>query len=98
MEYVSADGVVTTIKCDTSVLQQVYDNIRNELYKIIQKPFPRFDLEWVSYNIDGVMVTANSVDLLKSAFNEENLGYSITQCRKIDEKHYEYKGETRLFC
>jgi hypothetical protein len=93
-EMANPDG--TLIKCDQSVLTNVYQNIRHELYNTI---FNVADLvsEYIEYNIDGISVRADQLELVKQYFDSEGLHFKITRCRKISEKQFYYGSKQRKF-
>ena len=84
------------ISCDTSVLRQVYQNIRYYLYNVIYDATKETD-GWIDYNIDGITVINSDVDLIQKYFDENDLKYKITECRKIDDTMYLYGNYERKF-
>lgn len=84
------------IVCDTGVLQQVYSNIRNELYNVIHKVIENCDT-WLEYNIDGVLIMNDHVQVVKDVFTKNNLVFKITQCKKLNDKEYLYGSKPRRF-
>jgi hypothetical protein len=95
MVYTTEEGKIE-IACDTSVFKNVYDNIRNELYKTIQEALIGIE-NYVEYNIDGVTVMKDDVARVKKAFREEGLKFKVTECRKINDKEYLYGNKIRRF-
>ncbi len=85
-----------TIQCNTGVFQKVYDNIRHCLYSTMVDSI-KDDTEWLEYNIDGVTVTAKDVKQIQDYFNELDLKFKITECRKIDRSDYFYGTTKRKF-
>lgn len=84
------------IECDTSVLRNVYQNIRYELYKIIGKA-REVSSDYLEYHIDGISILAKDVDNVKAYFNAEGLDFKITYCRKVTELEYLYGNKKRKF-
>lgn len=84
------------IKCDTDVLRTVYQNIRHELYKVIEKA-AEIAPEYLEYNIDGISVRQNDIKAIKAYFQSEGLRFKITECRKVSEKEYYYGRKKRKF-
>jgi len=84
------------ITCDTSFLVRVYDNIRQELYKIIETAVNQAET-YLEYNIDGISVMADKVDVVKKCFKDEGLLFKITQCRVMPDNRYLYGHKTRKF-
>lgn len=92
MKYSNRDS----ISCDISVLQRVYDNIRNELYTCVRKCLTD-TTEWLEYNIDGVSILSKEVGIVKKCLTDMNLEFKINECVKISDTEYLYKGKNRLF-
>jgi hypothetical protein len=84
------------IECDTRVFKKVYNNIRNELYNCIKKVIVS-PCNYLEYNIDGIYVIKEDVDLIRSEFKKMNLKYKITECRKINETDFLYGHKLRKF-
>ena len=84
------------ISCDISILKQVYDNVRNKLYETINSSIQGID-NWIEYNIDGVTIYSEDLDLVKQRFEEYGLEYKINVCQKINEYQYSQKGIVRNF-
>ena len=84
------------IHCDNSVLQKVYDNIRNELYNCVQKSIFNVS-DWLEYNIDGVTVMSDNLDAVCEEFKGMGLAFKITECRKVSETEYTYGSKLRVF-
>jgi hypothetical protein len=55
------------------------------------------DTEWLEYNIDGVTVTAKYVKQIQDYFDDLDLKFKITECRKIDRSDYFYGTTKRKF-
>lgn len=84
------------IKCDTGFLVRVYDNIRQELYKIIETASNRAKT-YLEFNIDGISVTADQVKIIKDYFKSEDLLFKTTQCRVMPGDQYLYGSRVRKF-
>jgi len=87
---------INLIECDMSVLYQVYENIRHELYNIIEELKNHIKF-WIEYNIDGISVTEKYLQKTKSKFDELGLIYKVNECFKIDNKSYFLKNTIRKF-
>jgi hypothetical protein len=95
MEYF--DGrEINQVSCDISSLYQIYDNIRNELYKCIQE-VKDLTPNWIEYNIDGIFVLEKDLTKICEKFNQMNLKYKINECVKVDESEYVFKNQFRKF-
>jgi hypothetical protein len=87
---------ITEVNCDISVLQQVYSNIRNELYNTIDK-LKKSTSDWLDYNIDGISVKEKDLKLITEKLDSLNLKYKVNECIKIDSTSYYQKGKIRKF-
>ena len=88
---------ISEIECNMDCLIQVYENIRNELYKCIDEVRKNVE-NWIEYNIDAIAVSEKDLELVCKMFDEMDLTYKIKEYVKIDE--YEYvtnKGKIRNF-
>ncbi len=97
MVYHTPKGKIT-IECDMSILEKVYENIRNQLYNEIFK-IRESCKSVVNWNIDAITVLSDEVDFVSKGFKDAGLIYKITECRKIDEYTYSYgnKGEIKNY-
>lgn len=87
MLYHDAKGKTIEIKCDTTVLNKVYENVRHQLYNEIAK-VKEGCLNVVEWNIDGISVLSSELDLVCTKFKEQGLIFKVNECRKIDEYTY----------
>jgi len=79
----------TEIKCDTAILNKVYQNVRKQLYCEVDQAKLGLD-SVVEWNIDGVSVLAKDLELVMTRFKEQGLLFKVVECRKIDEYTYSY--------
>ena len=84
------------IGCDTSVLKNVYKNIRHYLYNTMTNCV-NDNIEWLEYNIDGVTVTKKDLHTVSEYFKNLNLEFKITECRKINDSDYFYGSKQRKY-
>jgi len=91
------DGATREIKCDTTILKNVYRNIRNMLYICIAKGIDACNNEYIDYNIDAISVLHKDLANVKNVFKEMDLNIKITQCLKANEYQYYYGSEIRNF-
>lgn len=89
-------NVEWTVTCDNTLFRQVYDNIRNELYRCIQCSLEEVGT-WLEYNIDGISVMATDVDVARLALKRLGLTFKITECRKTSDTEYLYGSIARKF-
>lgn len=82
--------------CDTSCLDQVYENIRNELYLSISKAKEGIE-DWIEYNIDAIVIQEKNLNLVCDRLTEMNLIFKINECVKLDSKEYVSKNKVRKF-
>jgi hypothetical protein len=95
MTYHTADGYINTIHCDISMLKNVYENIRNELYRIINGIADK--VEHIEYNIDGITVLTKDKQKVKDYFDNLNLEYKINFCVKLNEFQYQSGSKIKNF-
>ena len=84
------------IKCDTTALRKIYENIRYYLYNIIAEAVALCE-NWIEYNIDGVTVKNSEVDILQKYFKKEKFTFKIKECMKLNELEYVYGNTIRRF-
>lgn len=85
-----------TIHCDITCLQNVYNNIRYELYKCISNVLS-LTKNHIEFNIDGITVLADEVENVKKGFAERDLKFKITRCTKINNYQYLHGSTIRNF-
>ncbi len=51
----------------------------------------------VEWNIDGVSVLADELDIVRNRFKEAGLEYKITMCQKTSEYEYRYGSKVKTF-
>jgi len=95
-KYVSNTGDIHEIKCDTAPLQAVYDNIRNELYRIIDEVANSFP-EVIEQNIDGITVLQEDYKKAKELLKAKGLKFKATICIKVNDYEYFYGNAPRSF-
>lgn len=93
-QYTSKTGEKFIVRCEIDIVNQVYVNIRNELYNVIKNSITDID-NWIEYNIDGVIVPASSLEKIETFFKSENLHYKITECQKLNDKEFRYGTKIR---
>jgi hypothetical protein len=89
-------GKVHDIECDITSLKTCYNNIRHQLYSCISKAVSLCN-NVIEFNIDGIYVMADEVDIVRKAFDEMNLIYKITKCVKVNENQYKYDYQIRNY-
>ena len=95
MYYMNDNGNYV-LECETSVLKGVYDNIRHELYNSIGKAI-KGSKNWLEYNIDGVYVSKDELNMVRQEFKNIGLLYKITECKKISDTDFQYGYKLRKF-
>jgi hypothetical protein len=86
-----------TIRCDNSVDKRVYDNVRNELYKIILGALDVAGDQYIDYNIDAISVTKYAHQKIINYFKENNLEFKMNPVFKVSENQYNLKNKVRKF-
>lgn len=94
--YHNPDGSTYEIQCNTEVLKKVYSNVRKELYRTIQGAL-NGSKTYLEYNIDGVTVLPEDLEVIKQYFNSRGLTYKTTICTKINATQYQYGKEIKNF-
>jgi len=94
--YHHKDGTTYEILCDTKVLQNMYKNIRKELYKTIQGSLVGIK-DYLEFNIDGVMVRHEHVPKVKEYFISQGLRYKTIFCQKISNEEYTHGKKVKNF-
>lgn len=89
------NDVQYTIYCDNSALIQVYTNIRNSCYEIIDEC--NSSVSVLAYNIDSVYVLPEDVSKIRSILEENHYKYKFTLCQKVSATHYAFGKERRKF-
>lgn len=84
------------VQCDIGALYQVYDNIRNEMYRSIGEVI-KLVPNWIEYNIDSISVTQKDLNIVTQSFDKMNLMYKVEEAVKVDSKEYCIKGKFRKF-
>jgi len=93
--YFMPDGDFFTITCDTSVLQQVYKNIRNTLYLIFSELSE--ETNYFAFNIDSIYIGKNDLQYVKQSLHELHLDFKLTLCQKISSTEYSFGKKIRKF-
>lgn len=86
-----------TIVCETQIDQQVYDNVRNELYCVISKGLSVLEANYIDYNVDGISFLKEYESEITSYFKSENLDYKIVPVVKVSPTHILFKNKIRKF-
>ena len=93
--YFLKDGDFFTITCDTSVLQQVYKNIRNCLYLIFSELSD--ETNYFAFNIDSIYIGKDDLQYVKNCLHELKLDFKLTLCQKINSLEYTFGKKIRKF-
>tara|TARA_R110000764_G_scaffold542_8_gene2107 strand:- start:16942 stop:17739 length:798 start_codon:yes stop_codon:yes gene_type:complete len=83
------------INCDTTILRQVYANVRNELYTIIKNISEH--TEYIEYNIDGITILPADKQLVKDYFQSLGLEFASSMCTKISDRQYKQGTQIKNF-
>jgi hypothetical protein len=75
------------IECNNEVLENVYRNIRNYLYCLIEE-LKNNCVEWIEYNIDAISVTKKEIKKVIDFFETYSLNYKLTQCVKLNDAQF----------
>lgn len=92
------NGLEYTIECDNTIERAIYDNVRNELYLLIDRARQIAGENCLQHNIDGISVNCqNKKQLIEEFFKGEGLSYKVNDCIKIDDKQYLFKSKIKRF-
>lgn len=89
------NGEEIKIKCDTTVLKNVYVNVRNTLHNIIQDVLN--NVPCIYHNIDSVSVTPEHKKAVHRIFEKYDLEFKQTLCQKKTDVLYQFGSELRSF-
>jgi hypothetical protein len=87
---------INVVSCDISAFKQIYDNIRNEMYRTIDtiaQAVPNF----IEQNIDSISVSAKDLEFTKAQFEKMGLKYKVQEAVKVDKTEYFINGKYRKF-
>jgi hypothetical protein len=87
-EFFLRDSKTHEIECDTSLYNQVYNNIRHYSYNLCGEIRNLLDDACFAYRTDGVFLLKPGLARAKKIFEKHNLLYKIEKCVKIDAKYY----------
>lgn len=85
------------IVCDNSLDQLVYDNVRNELYKIISGALEIAGENYIDYNIDAIGFKNCVRKEVVKYFESQNLIFQLEPAIKVSPSQYELKGKLKTF-
>lgn len=93
MVYSGRDGSEYKIVCDMAPIKQVYNNIRAELYRLVDCVLDDID-DYVEFNIDGLSVLSKDLNKARKKLSDLGLEYRIYTCQKISESEITRSGLT----
>lgn len=75
---------------DIEIYHRIYDKIRIHAYNITGEiAFNILGIEnFIMYNVDGIAVLENKVDLVMSELNKRNFITSVLECTKVDDINF----------
>ena len=85
------------IYCDNSLDQQIFDNIRNKLYCIIERALDICQDDYLEYNIDSITVSNSKLPAVIQFFDDLQLKFSVNEFVKLSENKFILKGRVRNF-
>jgi hypothetical protein len=85
------------IYCDNSLDQQIFDNIRNNLYCIIERALDICQDDYLEYNIDSITVSNSKLPAVIQFFDDLQLKFSVNEFVKLSENKFILKGRVRNF-
>ena len=97
VDYYLRDKLTHTIHCDSTELNNAFENIRNYLQNTIYELTRCVDFEYLEYTIDSITVRTNKVDVVRAKLKEIGLDFKIIQCKKLNDTDYLYGSKLRKF-
>lgn len=85
------------ITCDNTNHQQIYDNVRNQLYLIIHQAVDIAGSEYIDYNIDSISVTKANREKIIKFFLDLGLEIKTNPVIKLSDREYSLKDAVRIF-
>jgi hypothetical protein len=85
------------IFCDNTLDQLVYDNIRNELYTIIDGAVKIAGNSCVDYNIDAISFKNDVRKEIVEYFQKQGLVFKLLPAIKVSETEYNFKDKIKKF-
>lgn len=90
VDYIYEGKLINTIKEDTSIYEQVYENIRFTAWNLFGKlAFEKIGKEnCIGYFTDGIMVFEKDLRTVKMVLARHQIQYRIQKCKKINAKEF----------
>ena len=86
---------VFTVYCDNGIFNQVYVNIRNSCYQIIDTC--KQECNYLAYNIDSIYVLPEDAKKIQAILNDNGFHFKRTLCQKISKTEYVFGKQVRKF-
>lgn len=77
---------------DKRLYATIYNNIRFTAYNLMGYAKEQLGESIIAYKTDGVMVQKKGLAKAKKIFKDNGFDFSITECYKVDEIHFDYDG------
>jgi len=91
------DGrLIDIVHCDQTLQRQIYENIRNMMYKVIQYAADQ-NPDWIMYHADSISVMQKDLENVKNIFDELSLHYKVNEVIKVDQVEYCINGKFKKF-
>ena len=86
-----------TIVCENQLEKMVYQNVRKELYNIIQGAINLCGNDYIDFNIDAISVTKEKRKLVIDYFEKQKIKIKIFPVQKLNASEYTVKTVVRKF-
>lgn len=80
---------IITITEDKTLHKRIYDNIRYASYNLMGDIFEYTKEYCIGYRTDGIMIkTIEAVEAVKDILSENNLDFTVVECKKVNDKEF----------
>lgn len=84
-----------TIDCNNDFLNNVYENVRNNLYGMVRDLKNEVNKEVISWTIDSISTDIKHDKAVRDFFKEKNIEVKTIFCKKVSENVYLQNGKER---
>lgn len=96
-EYWQGEKLLYEIEEANEIYGTMYNNIRRTAYNTIGRIAEAIGDACIGYRIDGIMVTSDYVEVVKTMMEEADFFYKVEDCKKVDADHYTLGDQIRKF-
>jgi len=96
-DYYRNGKLLNSITCVSDHYKQIYKNIRYTTYNLTGTLNEIAGKNSIGYKIDGLLVLPAAVNKIKQQIKNKRFFYSVTKCKKIDDKRFLFGTEEKIF-